>query len=100
MSYMTLSSQENTYFYSFHSFTHIRQHYFSKYWGGRMHGPFPHLKLWGTVPPVPPRFPPLLLAKFSFPSLLASDSLRLSVCFPPSLPPPLSLSLPLCIHSS
>src|SRR6218665_340494 len=29
--------------------------------GGRMHGPSPHLKFWGTVPPVPPRSPPLRL---------------------------------------
>ena len=26
--------------------------------GGRMHGPSPHLKLWGTVPPVPLGFRP------------------------------------------
>jgi len=25
-----------------------------------MHGPSPHLKLWGDRPPVSPRFPPLL----------------------------------------
>jgi len=28
--------------------------------GGRMHGPFPHLKLWGTVPPVPLGFRPCI----------------------------------------
>src|SRR6218665_839587 len=27
--------------------------------GGRVHGPSPHLKLWGDRPPSPPRFPPL-----------------------------------------
>src|SRR6218665_59511 len=27
--------------------------------GGRMHGPSPHLKFWGTVPPVLPMSPPL-----------------------------------------
>ena len=48
------------FFYSVRAFAHIRQHYFSKYWWGRMHGPSPHLKFWGTVPPVPPRSPPLL----------------------------------------
>src|SRR6218665_1899266 len=53
MSYMTISSQENKIFHSVHAFTHIRQHYFSKYWGGPMHGRSPHLKFWGTVPPVP-----------------------------------------------
>src|SRR6218665_3119305 len=26
--------KKNTFFYSFHIFAHIRQHYFSKYWGG------------------------------------------------------------------
>src|SRR6218665_4042313 len=58
-SYMTLSSQEKHFFYSFHTFAHIRQHYFSKYWGGRMHGPSPTSNFGGTVPPAPPRFPPL-----------------------------------------
>src|SRR6218665_2938870 len=49
--YMTLSSQEKKLFqkripfsYSVRIFAHIGQHYFSKYW---------------TVPPVPPRSPPL-----------------------------------------
>src|SRR6218665_3988840 len=38
-------------FYSVHPFAHIRQHYFSKYWRGPMHGPSPHLKFWGDRPP-------------------------------------------------
>src|SRR6218665_3962222 len=37
----------------------IRQTLLLKILGGRMHGPSPHLKLWGDCPPVPPRFPPL-----------------------------------------
>jgi len=73
MSYMTLSSQENTFFYSFHNFAHKKNTFFHSFHnsrtsdnttsqniGGRMHGPSPHLKLWGDRPPVPPRFPPLL----------------------------------------
>src|SRR6218665_2680028 len=50
-----------TQFFTLHAFTHIRQHYFSKYWGGPMHGRSPHLKfLGGPSPPVPPRSPPLI----------------------------------------
>ena len=56
MSYMTASSPKNTFLYSVHTFTHIRQHYFSKYWGGPMHGPSPTSNFGGTVPP---RSPPL-----------------------------------------
>src|SRR6218665_1711781 len=40
------------FFHSVHTFTHIRQHCFSKYWGGPMHGPSPHLKFWGDRPPL------------------------------------------------
>src|SRR6218665_465373 len=43
-----------TIFHSVHAFTHIRQHYFSKYLGGPMHGRSPHLKFWGDRPPSPP----------------------------------------------
>src|SRR6218665_1840292 len=80
MSYTTLSTQEKqknhylkkflnkTIFYSVHPFAHIRQHYFSRYWGdqcmGRpppqIWGTVPTSNLGGTVPPVPPRSPPLL----------------------------------------
>src|SRR6218665_483338 len=52
-----------THFYSVHTFTHIRQYYFSKYWGRPMHGPSPHLNFFfgGDRPPrlPPPRSPPL-----------------------------------------
>ena len=64
MSYMTPSSQEKPLFqkiiplwhlfYSVHvsTFTRIRQHYFSKYWGDVW--AVPHLKFcWGTVPQSP-----------------------------------------------
>src|SRR6218665_3769983 len=44
--------------FSVHAFTHIRQHYFSKYWGTNAWA-VPHLKVWGDRPPVPPRSPPL-----------------------------------------
>src|SRR6218665_980728 len=57
----TTISEKNSlitpFFYSVRTFACIRQHYFSKYWGGPMHGPSPHLKFWGTVPP---RSPPLV----------------------------------------
>src|SRR6218665_204932 len=56
----TLSSQEKHLFYFFHTFAHIRQHYFSKYWGDECMDR-PPLKLWGDRPPVPPRLPPLSL---------------------------------------
>ena len=52
--------KENTFYYSFHTFAHIRQHCFSKYWGGTNAWAVPHLKLWGDRPPSPPRFPPLM----------------------------------------
>src|SRR6218665_3188705 len=48
-----------TIFHSVHAFTHIRQHYFSKYWGDQCMGSPPHLKFWGDRPPSPPRSPPL-----------------------------------------
>src|SRR6218665_697095 len=60
MSYMTISSQENTIFHFVHAFMHIRQHYFSKYWG-TIAWAVPHLKFGGTVSPSPPRSPPLLV---------------------------------------
>src|SRR6218665_1380243 len=53
MSYMTLSSQEKHHFYSFRTFAHIRQHYFSKYWGDECMGRPPPQTFGGTVPPVP-----------------------------------------------
>src|SRR6218665_1725450 len=54
MSYMTIFSQEKHHFHSVHTFTHIRQHYFSKYWGEQCMGRPPHLKFWGDRPPSPP----------------------------------------------
>src|SRR6218665_3806253 len=49
-----------TIFYSVHPFAHIQQHYFSKYWGGPMHGPSPHLNFfWGASPSPLSRSPPL-----------------------------------------
>src|SRR6218665_568359 len=44
----------DTFFYSVRTFTHIRQHYFSKYWGVRMHGPSPTSNFWGDRHPSPP----------------------------------------------
>src|SRR6218665_593184 len=56
---MTIS--ENSLFYSVRTFTRIRQHCFSKYWGGYGCMGRPHLKFFGgTVPPVLPRSPPLI----------------------------------------
>ena len=46
-------TRKTPFFYSVRTFTHIRQHYFSKYWGEPMHGR-PHLKFWGDRPPSPP----------------------------------------------
>ena len=54
--------KKTTIFHSVHTFTHIRQHCFSKYWGGPMHGPSsPPQILGGPSLPVPPRSPPLPL---------------------------------------
>src|SRR6218665_168128 len=50
---------KNTLFPSVHAFTHIRQPYFSKYWGGPMHGRSPTSNFWGDRPPSPPRSSPL-----------------------------------------
>jgi len=58
-SYMTLSSQEKNLFYSFYTFAHIRQHYFSKYWGDECMGRPPPQTFLGGPSPSPPRFPPL-----------------------------------------
>src|SRR6218665_3591720 len=76
MSYTTLSTQEKplfqkkflnkTIFYSVHPFAHIRQHYFSIYWGGPMHGPSPHLKFLGERPPTPPPLPACRLTGYPF----------------------------------
>ena len=59
MSYMTFSSQEKHLFYCFHTFTHIGQHYFSKYWGDEWMGRPPPQTL-GRPSPSPLRFPPLM----------------------------------------
>jgi len=69
--------KKNTFFYSFHTFAHIRQHYFSKIWGTNA-WPSPHLKLWGAVRPVPPRFPPLTLClpMVNLPPLFADGESR------------------------
>src|SRR6218665_1077455 len=56
---MTISSQEKHNFHSVHAFTHIRQHYFSKYWGDQCMGGPPTSSFGG---PVPPRSPPLYVA--------------------------------------
>ena len=66
--------KKNAFFYSVHTFVRIPQHYFSKYWGGSMHGPSPHLKFWGDRPPSSPRSPPLPIRSCSFfPRHLISD---------------------------
>ena len=39
--YLRKEFLDDTFFYSVRTFARIRQHYFSKYWGGRMHGPSP-----------------------------------------------------------
>src|SRR6218665_318184 len=76
MSSTTLSSQEKplfqkrqfldkTIFYSVRTFAHIRQHYFSKYWGTNAWAvPPPQIFFGGDRPPVPPRSPPLSLGHY------------------------------------
>src|SRR6218665_4031956 len=74
-----------TIFCSVHPFAHIRQHYFSKYWGTNAWA-VPHLKLLGDRPTSPPRSPPLLLCvcclRFSFNSVAV-----LELCQSPRSPP-------------
>src|SRR6218665_2162682 len=53
MSYMTLSSQEKHLFLFFSNFRAHPPTLRLKILGRRMHGPYPHLRLWGTVLPVP-----------------------------------------------
>src|SRR6218665_3751723 len=45
--------KKNNFFYSFHNFAHIRQHYFAKYWGDECIGRPPTSNFGGTVPPSP-----------------------------------------------
>src|SRR6218665_1268024 len=76
MSYTTLFTQEKplyfkkeflnkTIFYSVHPFAHIRQHYFSKYWGDQCMGRPPTSNFLGAVPPVP-RSPPLVCSNLLY----------------------------------
>src|SRR6218665_985092 len=44
--------KKNTFFYSVPTFTHLRQHYFSKYWGNQCMGRPPPQIFLGTVPQV------------------------------------------------
>src|SRR6218665_1067252 len=53
MSNLTLSSREKHLFYSVHTLTRIRQHYFSKYWGDQCMGRPPTSNFLGDRPPVP-----------------------------------------------
>src|SRR6218665_691634 len=70
-----------TLFYSVRAFARIRQHYFSKYWGdGCMGRPPPHI-LRGTVPPVPPRSPPLLRRGITRSSRVFSIRCRLYLAY-------------------
>src|SRR6218665_1710398 len=57
-SYTTLSSQEKPLFYSFHTFAHIQQHYFSKYWGDECMGRTPTSNFGGPSPQFPLGFRP------------------------------------------
>ena len=52
--YTTLSSQEKHLFYSFHTFAHIRQHYFSKHWGDECMGRSPTSNFGGGPSPQSP----------------------------------------------
>src|SRR6218665_566740 len=69
MSYMTLSSQEKHLFYSFHTFAHIRQHYFSKYWGDECMGRPTTSNFGENRPPIPPKFPPQYVGHLGGPNM-------------------------------
>ena len=45
---------KNTFFYSVHTFSRTRQHYFSKYWGDQCMGRPPTSNFWGGPSPSPP----------------------------------------------
>src|SRR6218665_2506317 len=64
---------DKTIFYSVRASTRIRQHYFSKYWGGPMYGPSPHLEFGGRPP---------VLVYVSAPATCISQSF-LSIFIPP-----------------
>ena len=48
-------TRKTPFFYSFHIFAHIRQHYFSKYWGDESIGRPPTSNFVGDSPPSPPQ---------------------------------------------
>src|SRR6218665_737680 len=54
---------DDTYFLLCSSFRAHATTLLLKILGGPMHGSSPHLKFWGTVPPVPHRSPSLLVGK-------------------------------------
>src|SRR6218665_490773 len=58
MSYVTISSQEKQFFTLF-MLSRTSDNTTSQNIGGTNVWAVPHLKFWGTVPPVPPRSPPL-----------------------------------------
>src|SRR6218665_1977707 len=49
--------KKNTIFHSVHAFTHIRQHYFSKHWGGTNAWAVPPPQVLGGPSPPPPSSP-------------------------------------------
>src|SRR6218665_632682 len=53
-------TRKTPFFNSFHTFAHIRQHYFSKYWKGDECMGCPPPQTLGGPSPQPPRFPPLM----------------------------------------
>src|SRR6218665_2426244 len=50
--FLTGTKRKNTFFYSVHTLTRIRQHYFSKYWGTNAWA-VPSPQILGDRPPVP-----------------------------------------------
>src|SRR6218665_394009 len=70
---------DDTFFHSVRTFAHIRQHCFSKYWGGAAAcmGP-PHLKFFWGPSPQSPRSPPMS------PRSLRSDFIVLDLNLRPS----------------
>src|SRR6218665_1533084 len=63
ISHMTLSSRQKNPISQNNSLRTTFLHY-SKYWGMDARA-VPHPKFWVTVPPVPPRFPPMLTCNFT-----------------------------------
>ena len=66
--------KKSTFFYSVHTFTRIRQHYFSKYWGDQCMGRPPPPQIWRGGPATTVHF------TFRFYNYTICDQLHVKIC--------------------